>query len=519
MEAPPILQRLQEAVQCHRAGDFQQAEQTYREVLSADPRNLEAARLLGILASQLGRHEEAVKLFETVLEVQPDLAEVRVNLARSLKGLGRLEAAADAYRRALALQPEDAKAHYNLGNVLHELGSLDEAAASYRRALVVDPKFVEARVNLGMVLKRSGFLHEAIDAYQEVLSANPDLAECRYNLGLALNDLGKLDEAVAELRRVLDQRWDYADAHFGLALALLLKGDFAEGFKDYEWRWLQQENQRLKRKFKQPRWDGTPLGGKTILLHAEQGDGDSIQFVRYVREVAGLGGHLILECQPSLKLLFSQVPGIDVLVGKGDEIPEFDVHASLLSLPHILGTALETIPASVPYLHVNGDLEDTLPLDPERRNIGIVWAGSPVHRKDRDRSTQVERFVELSSVPDVALYSLQLGDRRSDLRNVGSKIIDLGDHLADYSRTAAVIDQLDLVITVDTSVAHLAGAMGKEVWVLLAHAPDFRWMLDRRDSPWYPTMRLFRQEEFGDWGSVFEQVRSALGRDRGRDRD
>jgi tetratricopeptide (TPR) repeat protein len=513
LEAPPILQRLQEAVRCHRAGDLQQAEQGYRDVLTADPLNLEATRLLGILEHQLGRDEQAVQLFERVLEAQPDLAEVHVNLAKALKRLGRLEQAAASYRKAVALQPEDAKAHYNLGNVLREMDLFDEAAASYWRAVVVDPRFIEARVNLGMVLKLTGRLHEALATYHDVLAIEPGLGECRYNLGLALNDMGKLDEAIAELRRVLDQRWDYADAHFGLALTLLLKGDYSEGWKEYEWRWLQEEHQRLKRKFRQPRWDGSPLDGRTILLYAEQGDGDTIQFIRYVSEVARLGGNVIVECQPALKSLFSSVAGIDVLIGKGEEIPEFDVHAPLLSLPHILGTTLATVPADVPYVLADGDARVELSLDPKGKNVGIVWAGSPAHRKDRQRSTQLERFIGLSSVPDVALYSLQLGDRRRDLQaGPGCPIVDLGDHLQDYSDTAAVIDQLDLVITVDTSVAHLAGAMGKKVWVLLPHAPDFRWMLHRSDSPWYPTMTLFRQPEYGDWEGVFRAVESALRR-------
>jgi hypothetical protein len=368
------------------------------------------------------------------------------------------------------------------------------------------------------VLKRSGHLHEAVAEYQEALAIDSEVAECHYNLGLALSDLGKLDEATTCLRRAIDLNWGYADAHFGLALTLLLKGEYPEGWREYEWRWQQEEHLRLKRKFDQPRWDGTPLDGKTILLHGEQGDGDSIQFIRYVKRVVEMGGRVLVECQPSLKTLFGCVERIETLIAKGEEIPEFDVHASLLSLPYILGTTLETIPANVPYLRASGRLEVEVPLDPHKRNIGIVWAGSPRHRKDRERSTRLERFLELLSVPDIALYSLQLGDRRSELREAGSQqIVDLGDHLRDYSRTAAVLERLDLVITVDTSVAHLAGAMGKEVWVLLPHAPDFRWMLGRSDSPWYPTMKLFRQQEAGGWKGVFDQVRSALGRSRDRD--
>jgi hypothetical protein len=330
-------------------------------------------------------------------------------------------------------------------------------------------------------------------------------------VGLALNDLGHLEDSIAAYQSALAIKPNYAEAHFALSLTLLLRGDYLDGWREYEWRWKREDHARMKREFVRPRWDGSDLDGKTIFLYAEQGDGDSIQFVRYVSKVAKYGGRVVVECQPGLQELFSSLEGIDVLIAKGEKIPDFDVHASLLSLPHILKTTLETIPAEVPYLRADCRLLEAL-VDRERTNIGIVWAGSPVHPKDRERSTQLSRFLDLAGLPDVSLFSLQVGGRRDDLRAMdpGGRLVDLGDHLESYARTAGAIDMLDLVITVDTSVAHLAGAIGTPVWVLLPYAPDFRWMRGRAESPWYPTMTLFRQEKIGDWPGVFAEVRSTL---------
>ena len=519
MDLLSISQRLLEAVAWHRAGRLQEAEQAYREVLRGDPAHLDANRLLGILTTQTGRDHEAVQLFQKVLAARSD-PDVHVNLGQALKRLGRLEEAVDSYRQALCLEPNHPAVHYNLGNALRDLDRFDEAAGSYQRALSMEPGFVQAHCNLGSVLKSAGALEEAMESYHRALAIEPDLAECHYNVGLALNDLGRLDEAIAAYGRALAINPDHPDAHFGLSLTLLLGGDYLEGWKEYGWRWQQEKHARFKRDFSQPQWDGGPLMGKTIFLHSEQGDGDSIQFIRYVSLVAERGGRIVVECPVSLRALFSSVAGIDMLISQGEEVGDFDVHAPLLSLPHILETTLETIPGGVPYVAADACLADHLRIDAERRAgaraVGIVWAGSPAHENDRQRSTQLACFLELAALPDITLVSLQVGDRRSDLRDVdpaGETILDLGKRLQSYADTAAVIDQLDLVITVDTAVAHLAGAMGKPVWVLLPYAPDFRWMLGRNDSPWYPTATLFRQnrqDKVGDWGSVFAEVISVL---------
>ena len=541
-------ERLRDALDNHRAGRLPQAEHDYRRVLEADPDHPDANRLLGILTFQLGRDDDAVRQFEKVIELGLDSAEVRVHLGKALERLGRGDQAFASFRQAIAidpshatahnnlgitlrsrgqpnqaiasytqailLQPDYAAAHYNLANALRDLFRFAEAAASYRRSLAINPGFVAAHCNLGAALKDAGDYEAAMESYRAALAIEPELAECHYNLGLAQHDVGRLDEAEASYHRALRINPDYADAHFSLALTLLLRGDYSNGWEEYEWRWRQEERARLKRQFAEPQWDGTSLPGKSILLHTEQGDGDTIQLIRYVSLVASFGGKIIVECPPALRGLLSTVPGIDVLIAKGEEIPPFDVQASLLSLPYIVGTALETIPGDVPYLHADSDLE-VAPrhIDPERTNLGFVWAGSPTHKKDRQRSTQLEFFLELASLPGLALHSLQVGDRRNDLRGVAAAehVTDLGGCLANYAHTAAMIAHLDLVITVDTSVAHLAGAMAAPVWVLLPYAPDFRWMLGRSDSPWYPTMKLFRQKTIGDWRGVFEEVKASLG--------
>ena len=433
--------------------------------------------------------------------------------ALRLRDQGKLDEAVACYRRALELKPDYAEAHNNLGTAFKDQGKLDEAVACYRRALELKPDFAEAHNNLGIALKDQGKLDEAVACYRRALELKPDYAEAHNNLGNALKDQGKLDEAVACYRRALELKPDFAEAHGNQSLLSLLTGDFQRGWAEYEWRWKTKQCQR--RDFSQPLWDGQPLEGRTILLHAEQGLGDAIQFVRYAALVKQRGGAVIVECPKPLLSLLASCAGIDRLVGRGDDLPPFDVHAPLLSLPGIFHTSLETIPADVPYLFADPGLVEHWREELggiAGFKIGIAWRGNPEHRNDRARSIPLSCFEPLAGLPGVRLLACKKGRAWSSCKSWPDRfpITELGSRLDDFMDTAAVLMNLDLVITCDTAVAHLAGALGVPVWVALPFVPDWRWLLDRSDSPWYPTMRLFRQKKPGDWAGVFEEIKAEL---------
>ena len=324
--------------------------------------------------------------------------------------------------------------------------------------------------------------------------------------------MGKFSTAIKSYREAISLQPDFADAHFNQAIIFLLQGRLEEGWEKYEWRWNSTQKSQ-KRDFKQLLWNGTSLNGKTILVHTEQGFGDAIQFVRYVDLLCDLNTTVIFECETELKTLFKSIDCIDKLVAKGEKIPDFDVHAPLLSLPRIFGTTLKNIPAEIPYLYPDVEVNPIFLSDSSRKfKIGIAWAGNPEHVNDHNRSIDLKRFECLLGIEECEFFSLQIGEHREDIKQCGydNMIKDLGKQLADFHCTASAILQLDLIISVDTAVAHLAGALGKPVWTLLPFMPDWRWLLNRSDSPWYPSMRLFRQNEIENWVSVFEQLKLSL---------
>ncbi|MBI3974419.1 MAG: tetratricopeptide repeat protein [Chloroflexi bacterium] len=496
----------------HRAGRLVEAETLYRRVLEARPDDPDALQLLGALARDSGRPDLAVELIGSALARAPDVPSLHVNLANALRDRGDLDAAVAGYRRALALDPDSPVVHNNLGAVLRAQGKLDEAVASLERALALLPDHPEAHSNLGNAL-----MHQ-----------------------------GKRDAAMASFRRALALKPDHAEAHLGLAFPLLLVGDYGQGWAEYEWRWQCSSLPIERRPFTQPRWNGEPLAGRTILIHAEQGLGDTIQFARYVPLVAARGGRVVLECQPALVRLFQTVSGATQVIAKGDPLPPFDLHAPLMSLPHILGTTLAGIPADLPYLHPDATLlpfwsarirahtNALRPDDPQRSPTrplavpssrplaaGLVWSGNPDNPNNRNRSLPLAVLAPLARVPGVTFFSLQKGPAAAEAATPpdGMALVDLDPLLTDFVETAAAVRQLDLVITVDTSVAHLAGALGRPVWLLLACAADWRWLLDRDDSPWYPTVRLFRQSQPGDWNGLVARVAAELTTETRRHRD
>jgi hypothetical protein len=367
--------------------------------------------------------------------------------------------------------------------------------------------------NLGATLRLQGNLDEAVASYQNALQIKPDFAAAMNNLGTALRDKGDLDDAMSWYRKAIQLTPDFADAHWNLSFALLLAGLFQEGWQEYEWIW---KLKKPKYRLPQPLWDGADIRGKRILLYAEQGFGDVIQFVRYAPMVKGKGAEVILGCQKELKVLLKSVVGVSSVVVFGEPIPQFDLQCPLPSLPRLFSTTVDSIPSQVPYMHADiqsvSDWRHRLGIDTSSLNIGLVWAGSPGHLNDRNRSCMPDLFLSIARMEGLRLFSLQkeIPDRWASGSATEMNLVDYMEEIEDFSDTAGIIMNLDLVITVDTAVAHLAGALGKPVWTLLPFAPDWRWMLNRDDSPWYPTMRLFRQPSPGDWESVISRVHNEL---------
>jgi len=378
---------------------------------------------------------------------------------------------------------------------------------------VLRPASASVYSNMGNALREMGRLQTAVAAHQQAIKLGPNNPEAYYNLGLALRDLGQVDQALNCFNRTITMRPEHVDCHWDRALTLLTKGRFEEGFEEYEWRW--KLDRSPPRGYSQPLWDGGALKGKTLLVHQEQGFGDMLQFARYLpmlKEKTG-GATVAVEAQPELARLFAEIDGVDKVIERGAKLPAFHAYVPMMSLARIFGTTLETIPADVPYLHAP-EME-TLKLPPsleKQFRVGIAWAGRPTHKNDANRSCEFRHFVELLGIPSVSVYSLQKGPREADIREHGCDglVMNAAPRLQDFADTAAVIEQLDLVITVDTALGHLAGALGKPTWVVVPFAPDWRWMLETETTPWYPNHRLFRQTEHGGCDSVFARLRKAL---------
>lgn len=536
----------------HQAGDLRGAEDVYRRCLRSEPRHARVWFALGQLCVADQRLAEAVACFRQALEISPSETEGHFHLGNAFLQQGQLPEAEAAFRRCLALKPDHAPARGNLGFVLGELDRLAEARACYEHVLAQRPDLAEIHHNLGNILREQTHYEQALVSYQKALQLRPEYAKAFINRGICLVAMGRIDEAIRDLEHGVELMPDLADAHTSLGAALcvqhrfeeaaahyrqalalkpdhaeaawnqsllwLLQGDYERGWPAYEARWRCKRTTTLPG-FQQPRWDGSALAGRTIVLFGEQGLGDTLHFVRYAPLVKARGGRVILNCQNALCKLLSRSPGIDGLVGWGATPPKFDVWLPLLSLPAVFGTTLETISAGGPYVFADPALAAhwRRELAPVRGlRVGIAWQGSPRHPWDRHRSAALEHFEPLAKIPGVHLISLQKNFGSEQLRAVRERVpvLSLGDLLDETSGpfmdTAAVIANLDLVISVDTAIAHLAGAMGKPVWLALTYTPDWRWLLGRADNAWYPSARLFRQQSFGDWVGVFHQIAREL---------
>ncbi|MGD0540276.1 MAG: tetratricopeptide repeat-containing glycosyltransferase family protein [Tepidisphaeraceae bacterium] len=423
----------------------------------------------------------------------------------------RLSENETACRQSIQRNPADAGAHFNLGSCLLKRGQIDEAISAWKVGLRLRPEIPEAYGSLADAYMRKEQFDDAIEAARTAVRLKPDLAFAWNNLGAALAAKTNIDEAIAAYRNAIGFKPDFAQAHWNLSLALLLRGDFAEGWEEYEWRFSMQDFPIPKFNFRQPRWRGEELAGRRILLYCEQGMGDAIQFVRYVPLVVARGGRVVMVGPMELFTLLRSFPGVEEVVAPGPW-PAFDVQCPLLSLPRIFRTRAESIPAPIPYIrpdpHRVQAWKDRFIGIAGKRNVGLAWAGRPNFGNDRNRSIALEQLSPLTAFNDIAFVSLQKGEAAKQAADM--TLIDLTAELHDFADTAALIANLDLVISVDTAVAHLAGAMGKPVWVLLPLAPDWRWRLNREDSAWYPSMRLFRQPSRRDWKTPIAAMSEAM---------
>ncbi len=500
------------------AGDISGAMAAYRRSLSIDGDLAEAATNLANLFSAAGRKKEALDLYRRACSAAPENADVHLNLAKALYEGGMIGQAEASFCEVIRLRPGSVDAIDGLGRIRFDQGDFSEAAAFFRRALALDPEAAKTVNRLGCAHLSAGNPEEAAAAFKKAAAFDPSLAEVFNNLGKAFRDLGRIERSVRCYDRAVAMEPDNPAFRFNRAVALLLKGDFKRGWQDYEFRLHPGAESRAQAFLAPdiPIWDGSPLAGRHLLVSAEQGFGDTIQFARYLRKIDRNGGRVTLHCPSALHRLFAGISDIDALTDSAAAAPKADVQVPIMSLARIFNTRLKTIPSEVPYLGPG-------PRHLQKRSavesfggpkIGLVWSGNPGHRNDANRSIALSTLATVVDACPVPLYSLQKGPaaRQIDASAMNERLIDVGSTFSDFADTAAVLSRLDLLITVDTAAAHLAGALAVPVWILLPFAPDWRWLTGRSDSPWYPTMRVFRQPAPGRWEPVIDQVASRIRR-------
>ncbi|MFM0227335.1 tetratricopeptide repeat protein [Paraburkholderia dipogonis] len=549
---------LRQAVALQQNGAFAEAEELYREILELKPRHFDALQLLGALTLQAGRLQEGVELLRKALAINAKQAPLHSNLAYALNALRRFDEALASADRALALQPKFPDALNNRGNaqaglnrpldalgsfdraialmpdfaqawnnracVLRDLGRPADALASCDHALALQPNYPDAWSNRGNAFSDLNQPEEAERSYHRALELAPAFADAWNNLGLTQIDLNQHAQALESYERALAVNPTAAETHWNESLCLLQMGQLEAGWKKYEWRWERTRIKASRRSFAQPLWLGDfSIDGKTILLHAEQGLGDTLQFCRYAALVSELGAKVVLEVPLELTRVMSTLEGVDQLIESGHTLPSFDCHCPLLSLPLAFKTGLDSIPSTTPYLFADAEAtrqwRDRIHAQTDGRlKVGLVWAGgnrphvAELRKNDARRSIAFAQLAPLLEVTNVQFFSLQKGPAAQQLKSDerGEHVIDYTEELNDFADTAALVTNLDLVISVDTSTAHLAGALDKPVWILNRFDTCWRWMLERTDTPWYPRARLFRQPALGDWDSVMQAARDAL---------
>lgn len=496
-----------------RVNRLEEAAEAYGRSVDLNATSATVFNDFGKVLEKLGRTAPALAAFAHGVMVDPMVADLHVNLGRMLHKLERHDDALTSFDAAVALAPDSADAFAHRSTLLFAMKRFDEALDSVDRAVAIAPNASEPHNIRGSTLYRMGFLEESLASFERALKLDPQGAEIILNRASALLDLGRFDEARSAMEDAIACKPDYAEAHNNLGLLCLLRGDFARGWRETEWRWKCPGLKLNAPDFQQPLWLGQePIAGKTILLHSDQGLGDAINFARYATLVADRGARVILSVDPPLVEILQSVAGVAQCVDKNLALPPFDMHCPLTSLPLAFATDLATIPADVPYVTVKKSAKWQQRIGARRTpRIGIVWSGNPQHGNDHNRSLQFSQITPLLDLP-LEFYSLQKDVRASDRDALAQcdRIVPLGGEIESFADTAALLSELDLLITVDTSIGHIAGAMAMPTWILLPHTPDWRWLLDRQDTPWYPTMRLFRQPAPQDWAFVLAEVRQSL---------
>lgn len=536
--------------------EHEAAHAVFARAIALRPREASLHIRRGVALSELGRAAEAEAAYRCALELAPDLIQARFNLATALAAQQRCAEAEQVYREVIARDPAHPGALINLGHLLaaddrpdeaimayrqalqpdtsrataaetaaaltglaarlRARGAFEEAEAACERALSAKPDDAPAQTNLGIIRDAQGRYAEAVTCHRRAIAADPTCARAHANLAVALRVIGALDEARAAAERAVALDPDDPEIRFNHAHVLLLNGELARGFEELRWGRHCKGWADGYPALAQPEWNGEPLQGRTLLLYAEAGLGDALQFVRYLPLLRDRGGGIVLQVQPALVPLLRANTDVAV-IARGEALPPFDLHLPLIGLPRLFGTTLDSIPAGVPYLRPDATRlakwRQALSDDTQLR-VGVVWAGNPGHKGDRQRSLSAAQLLPHLAQPGVRLYSLQKEPRPADLPAIaalGTGLIDLAPHLQDFADTAAAVACLDLVISVDTSVAHLAGALGRPLWLMLPHALDWRWLRDRADSPWYPSLRLFRQQRALVWDDVIARIAAELG--------
>jgi tetratricopeptide (TPR) repeat protein len=511
------------AIVLHERGDLEAAKGACHKAVSLRPDHVDGHFLLGRILKDQGLFDESIASYQRAIALRPNHATAHYNLANAFSAANRPEEAVAAYQRAVAQEPQNVAAICNLGAALTELDQYDNAIAICRTALSLKPDYVEALCNLGNALQLSDKLDEAIECYRRAVEVQPSFADAHANLGSALQQAARFKEAIESFRNAIALKPDHHAAHWNLGLVLLIQGDFESGWPEFAWGW-PPSMRRASKIISGPKWDGSSLSGQRILIHNQWGMGDAIQMARYLPQIAERGGKTIVWCQRELHPVLRDIAPAAQWLGLQDPIPDYDMQCEMINLPAVLHTTLTNIPADKSYLHANPDAivqwKTRIP-NTSRLKVGFSWLNKP---HPPGRCPPVSAWAPLAEIGNVWWCSLQksVADIRSrgprgrsvvELpldRPTGLPMTDWTSDLRDFADTAALIENLDLVITVDTAVAHLSAAMGKPTWLLLKYVPDWRWLMDRTDSPWYPTMRLFRQPSAGDWKTPVGQIVEAI---------
>ncbi|HVT87918.1 MAG TPA: tetratricopeptide repeat protein [Tepidisphaeraceae bacterium] len=509
-----VDESIQRGIEYHSAGQLQQAEQIYRQILQEMPDQPDALHLLGVIGQQVGQLETAAEFIERAIAVQPAAAIYHSNLAEVYRQLGKLNQAEASALRAIEIDPMMAVAHGHLGLILLDAGREQEAEASLRQSLKLAPDVAIVHNNLGAALSKQGRISEAKTEYLKAINLQHNNAGFLNNAGTAFRQESDIDQAMNYWEQAVAVAPQYADPNWNMALTSLAKGNFEKGWPLYEWRFKSGGGRQFLREYLTPRWDGADLRDKTIMLYPEQGYGDIVMFARFIPKLAEMGAKVILHCPAEMVDLLKGVEGVSQVVPLEDALPDFDTYQALLSLPMVLKTTLKTLPAKVPYIAVDSNrrAEWTARIGayPGKVKVGLYFKGRAT--PDPSRSVRLAELAPLGEATGTSFFSLQTGDGMSELAGAPPelRVVDLGQHIKDFADTAAAITNLDLLITIDTAAAHVAGAIGATVWTMIPHIADFRWMLEGESTPWYPTMRLFRQSRPNDWSDVIQHLRDEL---------